>query len=1145
MSTDPGTLELIAQQIGLVLAPLEAQLKPDTIIPFLAELGLQFPPALLGQSTFMAAVNAGSTAAGALPTQLSQLATDLTNGDDAAVVQDGVALVGQFRTIITSLQAIGTELSHAAGALTGMNSGDVTAFAGTLADNLLSYLVISYVETIEPGYVGLANLLGIVNYVIDPGVTGDPTHPPFVRKELALSNVQTLLTNPVGSLRTLYAWGDPAFDGTQMMPRLGTSLGLMGFPTTVKVPPGNSLTTPLMTVTANPATTPPGLLWNFFYGIPEAYNLTIPISDRFSLQLVVTGNFGANLQLTIVPPDTMTIALPTATLDGLLQFLLTGTGTDATHPMVILGDADGSRIDAKSISAGAGLTLTGDTTGSGTVGFAFSAAITGGNAVIDTTNSDGFIADVLSGVHVEAPFEITITWGLATGLKVTGGAAIEIDLPLHLTLGPVTLPILHLIGGISSSGITLEVSAALGVTLGPIDVAVDRLGAIGTLTFPDHGGGNLGPADIQVAFKPPSGLGIAIDAGLIAGGGYINFDPDKGQYSGNLQLSLADTIQVSAIAILDTVMPDGSKGFAFLFVITFNFPPIQLGFGFTLNGVGGLGGVNRTMSTDALQAAFRAHTLGAIMFPPDPINNAPAIISDMRTFFPAAEGRYLFGPLLEFGWGSPTLLTLTVGVILEVPDPIRIAILGLIDGGLPTQESALVELHIEVLGLIDFGAKTLSIDGTLYNSRVVIYTLTGDLALRFAWGSNRNFIFALGGFNPHFNTDGLNVPQLALLAISLGNGDNPRLSANSYFAVTSNTVQFGASVEASAHAGGFGVHGYVGYDVLFIISPFSFEFDFTATFDVTYDGATLLGLTVDGALSGPTPWHLHAHASISLVFFSVGKTIDLTWGDNTQVSIPARPVLPDLLAALADRRSWNAALPAGASAAVSLVAPKAGDTTLRVHPIGTLTVKETVVPLDLPITQYANATPADGTEFSITGIELDGQAESIVAVQDYFASGQFLTLNDADKLSRPSFELYDAGTTVGGSAVLHGQDVPRTVVYEEFYIDDVHGTGRFFGYYSMPANLHLALSAQGAGAQSPVKHSGLIKYADGPSSAAVEVTEPVYVVTSVIDLSVRSDIVAAGGMSYFGARAALVAYLTLNPGEATDLQIIPVHEAAA
>ena len=44
MASKAGTLEILAQQIALALQPLETQLTAANIIPFLAELGLQFPP---------------------------------------------------------------------------------------------------------------------------------------------------------------------------------------------------------------------------------------------------------------------------------------------------------------------------------------------------------------------------------------------------------------------------------------------------------------------------------------------------------------------------------------------------------------------------------------------------------------------------------------------------------------------------------------------------------------------------------------------------------------------------------------------------------------------------------------------------------------------------------------------------------------------------------------------------------------------------------------------------------------------------------------------------------------------------------------------------------------------------------------------
>jgi hypothetical protein len=533
------------------------------------------------------------------------------------------------------------------------------------------------------------------------------------------------------------------------------------------------------------------------------------------------------------------------------------------------------------------------------------------------------------------------------------------------------------------------------------------------------------------------------------------------------------------------------------------------------------------------------------MFPPDPIANSAQIISNIRSFFPVAVGRYLFGPLLQFGWGEPTLITFTLGVILSVPDPIVIAILGLIDAGLPTEDEALIELHIEVLGIVNFGTKTLSIDGSLYDSNVLIYALAGDLALRLSWGSNPNFLYSLGGFNPNFNTNGLDIPQMARLSVSIGDGDNPRISSDSYFAVTSNTYQFGADVQAYAGAGGFSIQGYLGFDVLIVISPFSFEFDFTASFNVSYDGASLLGFNVSGLFQGPTPWNFQGSVSISFLFFTVSASVNLTWGDSTQATIPSAPVLPDLFKAFQNPQSWSAALPPATTVGVSLATPSPNNKLLCVHPMGTLQVKEKVVPLDLPITRYGNATPSDGTEFSIQSVQINSVTENTQTIQDYFAPGQFLTLSDADKLSNPSFEQLDAGVIIGSNAILNGQVSSRTVVYEEYYIYNLADFSFFSRPYLMPANIHLALCAQGAGFASPVKNTGLQKYSTGATTPAISVTEPQYVVTSVDDLTVRADIIPGAGATYFQAKAALNSYLNVNPTETGNLQIMPVHEVAA
>src|SRR6202008_2640523 len=115
------------------------------------------------------------------------------------------------------------------------------------------------------------------------------------------------------------------------------------------------------------------------------------------------------------------------------------------------------------------------------------------------------------------------------------------------------------------------------------------------------------------------------------------------------------------------------------------FPPVQLGWGFTLDGVGGLVAVHPTASVDALRAALKADQLSAFLFPKNPITDAPRILAQLETMFPTAPGRFLFGPMALIGWGTPTVLTAAIALILELPEPIRIILIARLTAPLPSQ----------------------------------------------------------------------------------------------------------------------------------------------------------------------------------------------------------------------------------------------------------------------------------------------------------------------------------------------------------------------------------------------------------------------------------------------------------------------------
>ena len=108
---------------------------------------------------------------------------------------------------------------------------------------------------------------------------------------------------------------------------------------------------------------------------------------------------------------------------------------------------------------------------------------------------------------------------------------------------------------------------------------------------------------------------MVLDAGGFTGGGFLYLDIPKGEYAGALELSFQGIVDLSAVGILNTKLPDGEPGFSLLILISAEFAPIQLSFGFTLIGVGGLIGLNRTILFDPLRAGVRDGSLNSVLFP--------------------------------------------------------------------------------------------------------------------------------------------------------------------------------------------------------------------------------------------------------------------------------------------------------------------------------------------------------------------------------------------------------------------------------------------------------------------------------------------------------------------------------------------------
>lgn len=130
--------------------------------------------------------------------------------------------------------------------------------------------------------------------------------------------------------------------------------------------------------------------------------------------------------------------------------------------------------------------------------------------------------------------------------------------------------------------------------------------------------------------------------------------------------------------------------------------------------------------------------LDSILFPVDPVARADKVISDVESVFPVAPGRFVIGLMARLGWGSPQVVVADLGIVLELPAPVRIVLLGRLGVMLPNPDAAVVELHLDIVGILDLGRGELSIDATLHDSRIAVFDVYGDMALRVGWGRTRS-----------------------------------------------------------------------------------------------------------------------------------------------------------------------------------------------------------------------------------------------------------------------------------------------------------------------------------------------------------------------------------------------------------------------
>ncbi len=740
-------------------------------------------------------------------------------------------------------------------------------------------------------------------------------------------------------------------------------------------------------------------------------------------------------------------------------------------------------------------------------------------------------------------FELQSTF--ADGAADTrGGIELEKTIGVAGGIGPLQFRALRLLGRGNQNGVDASIVASISINMGPLLVEAQGVGLLLAIAPITQGPGNLGVAEAVARAVPPTCLAICIAADLVSGRGGISYDDSTGRYVGLLSLSIGE-VALHAVGILDTRVP-GIDGYSFLIAISAEFAPVQLGMGFTLNGVGGICGIQRSVSSRALLEGVRNGSLAPLLFPRDPVGQASQLVTGLQRIFPPTQDRYVFGPMFKIGWGTPTLVTVDLGIVIQLPSPVVIALIGQIAATLPSVDAAVVVLHIDIVGTLDTGEKTLAIDASLRDSRIATFTLTGDMAVRLSWGERSDFALSIGGFNKAFKPPP-GFPELRRLTLALCEGTNPRITLAAYLALTSNSFQFGARAELYAEAAGFNVYGYLEFNALIIFTPFSFRFDFAAGLALRRGTTAIMAISVIGMLSGPTPWHVQGSASISIVFFEISVSFDQTFGQHaSDVAVETVDLWPQLQREVQDPRNWIATLPLESNRVVSFATPvplPSGETPLRLDPLGDLSFRQKTLPLNHRITKFGEKRVAGPTRFNLAQTcQIGTTATTSESLQGNFAAGQFQQLTDAEKLSRPSFELMDAGASFAAGAVKAYAPRETNLTYNTIRVDGTE-TQTSVGVHT-PGNKTLSLSFDSSAVGlAPLRTAGNKRFAPPTGKAPLVALDDEEVVIVNASTMRRAEFAVRSTSSQGDAHEALRQRLLTHPEERGTWRVVPTHEA--
>lgn len=668
--------------------------------------------------------------------------------------------------------------------------------------------------------------------------------------------------------------------------------------------------------------------------------------------------------------------------------------------------------------------------GSDNKGFDF-----GVNGTLDTLvltlklrNQNDFFKKILKDDIAIKLSKLDVGYSLSDGFNIDGGLYVNIPINSDIDLKFIKF-----------NNINLEIGGEKGNLLANLltTFVVDLEGIV--ITFPEMGLGikcnvldsNFKPGSFKISpkFKFPSGLGISIDVEAVKGSGFVDWNEEKGRFFGQVELTILDKCGASGRILFTTGKNNTPYSFSGALSVFFT-PGIQLGMGFSLTAIGGSLGVNRALNIDKLRDAVYDETLTSVLLTKDIDKDIEKILANIDNYYPIHEGQMYFGLLGQITWGE--ILKADLGLFIQAPSPVAIIIAGNIAVKIENESAKkLIAINASFMGGYQ-ADKGIFFDAHLYDSHIVGIDLYGDVALRIYWaGDTKGFILSAGGFHPQYKPEsGFNLPDMKRMGMKL-DYDILKMSLEAYFAITSNTVQFGTDFQMKIGWDKFGITGYAGFNALFQFHPFMFVVDMSAGLAVKVGSCTICSISLDFELGGPAQWHAKGTASFWVLFIKIKVSFSLTWGkkqvDDNRSRIDVLPLYTD---AFNDRNNWKFISTDLVDNMVSMVEFDRNDFVMQ--PSESIMFTQSAVPFYKKMECYGEGTVNDCNFLAIKEITIGGRTVEYDAEMNSFAPSLVKRLSEKEKLSYPSYEDMHSGFRIKATV---GKDISGfdDISFEENY----------------------------------------------------------------------------------------------------------------